>query len=228
MDLTTVALPQSERHLDALLAAAARALPGKPLSDSDRQEVSSLASIIREGDLDRVSEAGVTALRADADFYGPSESLQTDLRPVLDRHGLALLAVLTESDPLTFTGDAGGHAPQFISIAGSALEVTRELWGTSAGELEKLLTRRAEVLARARQRAAHSRRGARSRGVPGLAHRAQHHAPAAEAVTVAASLVGEDVRARNAAGSTRAAARSCARRTRSAASRNRFADWWDA
>jgi len=201
MDLTTVALPQSVLHLDAVLAASARAEAGKPLTDADRQELSSVVSIIREGDLDRVSEAGVTALRADADFYGTSDSLQSDLRPVLDRHGLAVLKMITESNQLTFTSDAGGYAPEFALLASSALVASHELWRVSAAELAKLLARRAETLARERDVALLVVAAALAIAAL-LAWRIALNItrPLAEAVKVAASLVGEDVRSRGAAG----------------------------
>ena len=201
MDLTTVALPESVLHLDAVLAVTARALAGKPLEEADRQELSSVVSIIREGDLDRVSEAGVTAIDADADFYGSSESLQNDLRPVLDRHGIAVLNVVTESNQLTFTADAGGSAPVFARVVDSALEASHELWRISAAELAKLLARRAETLARERDTALLVVVAALAIAAL-LAWRIALDItrPLAEAVKLAVSLVGEDVHSRDGAG----------------------------
>ena len=91
--------------------------------------MTSLVNLMREGDLERISNAASTALSADADFYGQSDSLQSDLRPVLDRHGMALLAVITEYEPAHVRrADSGGYAPQFMAITTAALEATRELW----------------------------------------------------------------------------------------------------
>jgi len=201
MDMTTVSLPQSILHLDGLLAATARAVPGKPLTEADRQELSSVVTIIREGDLNRVSEAAVTALRADADFYGTSDSLQNDLRPALDRHGMSVLAVMTDSDPLIFTSDAGAYAPQLENIAMTALEASHELWRVSAVELEKLLALRGQALARERDAALGVVAAALALAAL-LAWRIALNItrPLAEAVNVAAQLVGEDVRSNSAAG----------------------------
>ncbi len=201
MDLTTISLPQSVLHFDALLAATARAVPGKPLTDADRAELSSVVTIIREGDLNRVSEAAVTALRADADFYGESASLQADLRPVLDRHGMAVLRVMTDSDPLIFTSDAGAYAPQLEEVAATALQASHELWRVSAVELDKLLAHRAKALALERNTALSVVAAALALAAL-LAWRIALNItrPLAEAVKVAATLVGEDVRSRSEAG----------------------------
>ncbi len=196
MDLTTVSLPQSMLRLDELFATAARAEVGKRLGDEDTKELTSLVALIREGDLDRISNAAMTALSADADFHGISESLQSDLQPVLDRQGMAMLAVLTEYDQLSFAADSGSYAPQFMAIASTALGASRDLWRVSATELEKLLARRAVVLARERDSALLVVAAALALAAL-LAWRIALNItrPLAQAVQVAAELVGEDARA---------------------------------
>jgi methyl-accepting chemotaxis protein len=201
MDLTTVSLPQSILHLNAALAASARAVPGAPLLEDERQETSSVMSVLGESDLDRVSAAGVTAIRADAEFYGTSASLQTDLRPALDRHGFALLELIGASQQLLMTSDAGAYAPEFATVAATALEATHGLWTVSADELVKLLERRAQVLSRERTLALVIIAVAVLLASL-LALRIARHItrPLAEAVIVATSLVGEETLPRDAAG----------------------------
>ncbi|MEX2208868.1 MAG: methyl-accepting chemotaxis protein [Myxococcota bacterium] len=201
MDLTTVSLPQSVLHLDALLAASARARPGERLGESDRQEAASVVSVLGESDLDRVSSAGMTALRADADFYGASESLQRDLRPALDRHGLEVLDLVGASQQLMIANDAGAYAPEFARTASATLEATHALWRLSALELVKLLEIRRESLARERAFALFVVAAALALAAL-LAWRIALNItrPLAEAVQVAAQLVGEDVRSKSEAG----------------------------
>jgi len=200
MDLTTVALPQSVLHLDSVLAVSARAPEGELLAEIDRQETASVMSVLQESDLDRVSAAGMTALRSDADFYGTSESLQRDLRPALDRHGMVLLELIGASQQLILAQDAKGYAPEFARTALSALEATHELWRVSAAELTKLLELRAETLRRQRALALFGV-GAVLALATLLAWRIALNItrPLAEAVTVAASLVGGDAVAEGAA-----------------------------
>ncbi len=201
MDLTTAALPHSVLRLDGLLATAARGEAGKPLLDEDREELTSLVTLIRDGDLERISDGALTALSADADFYGTSESLQSELRPVLDTHGMAVLAVFTDAAGFTFTSDAGGHAPAFMQLTATALGASHALWKVSAQELDKLLARRSVMLARERDAALLVVAGALALAAL-LAWRIALNItrPLAEAVPVASALIGDDERARDAAG----------------------------
>ena len=199
MDLTTVTLPQSVLHIDALLSVAARTAPGAPLSDIQREEVFSLTSLIGEGDLDQVSANGTKALQADAGTYGSSESLQRDLPPALDRHGLALLAVNSGSHQITMTSDAGAFAAEFAQASVDALHASHALWRTAAVGLDELIERRARSLARERAFALFVVAAALAIAAL-LAWRIALNItrPLAEAVTVAASLVGKDAVSRSA------------------------------
>jgi methyl-accepting chemotaxis protein len=201
MDLTTVALPQSVLHLDAVLAVTARAVDGKPLEEHDRLETYSLIALLGEADLEHASASGMTALRSDADFHGPSESLQRDLPPALDRHGTVLLELVGASQQLAVASDAGGMRDAFTATALAALDATRGLWRVSAQELDALLAVRVSALARERGLAL----AAVALAIAAAALLAWRIAsnitrPLAEAVRVATSLAGAEALARGDAG----------------------------
>jgi hypothetical protein len=75
MDVTLLALPQTQNRLAVILSDGDRALRGS-LSSKDRVQMAVYAAQLKEADLDRVTGSLGTALNEDANFYGSSESLQ--------------------------------------------------------------------------------------------------------------------------------------------------------
>ncbi|HTO09012.1 MAG TPA: methyl-accepting chemotaxis protein [Myxococcota bacterium] len=199
MDLTTVVIPQSMQHLDGLLAKSGTAPSGRPLDDGDRIEVYTLAALIQANDLEHAAASGRTALRSDASFYGTSESLQRLLPPALESHGMSLLGLLASSRQLTAARDAGALRADVSAAATRALDASQSLWGVAASELSKLLDARSASLERERALALLFVVAALAASA-GLAYRiaANITGPLAEAVRLAATLVGEDATAENA------------------------------
>ncbi len=191
MDLTTVVIPGSMQHFDGMLAKSAAAPSGRPLDDSDRIELYTLSALLQADDLEHASASGRTALRSDPDFYGTSESLQQQLPPALESHGMALLGVLNASRQLTTARDAGALRSTFFASATQALDASHTLWEVAASELEKLLQTRSASLARERRLALVVVAAALAVAAS-LAWRIAVNItrPLAEAVAVAASLVG--------------------------------------
>jgi methyl-accepting chemotaxis protein len=192
MDLTTVVIPGSMQHLDAMMAKSAAAPPGRPFDDGDRIEMYSLSALLQASDLEHAAASGRTALRSDPDFYGTSESLQSLLPPALENHGMALLGLLTASRQLTTARDAGALRGDFSVAAARALDTSHTLWLVAASELEKLLRVRSASLARERALALLVVTAALA-AAAWLASRIAVNItrPLAEAVAVAASLVGD-------------------------------------
>ncbi|MFI5316621.1 MAG: methyl-accepting chemotaxis protein [Myxococcota bacterium] len=192
MDMTTVVIPGSMQHLDAVIARSASAPSGRPLDDGDRIEMYSLAALLQQDDLEHVAASGRTALRSDADFYGTSESLQARLPPALESHGMAMLGLLSASRQLTSAHDPGALRGDFSRAANAALESSHNLWLVSAVELAKLLETRSSSLAREGALALLVVIAALA-AAAGLAWRIAVNItrPLAEAVRVAVSLAGE-------------------------------------
>ncbi len=192
MDLTTVVIPGSMQHLDAMLARSAAAPSGRPFDDGDRIELYTLSALLQADDLEHASASGRTALRSDPDFYGTSESLQSSLPPALESHGMALLGLIGASRELTTARDAAAFRAEFSASATRALAASHTLWLVAASELEKLLQARSASLARERALSLFVVIAALALAAS-LAWRIAVNItrPLAEAVAVAASLVGE-------------------------------------
>lgn len=201
VDLTTDTIPQGLLHIDSALAVGVRAVAGERLAEKDREEVYSLASVIGQSDLDQVSSHATKALAPKSDGRESSESLQRELPPILDRHGFAIIELHGSSLQLAMTSDAGAFAPEFTQAALIVLEESHALWRASATGLDELIAHRAELLARERMITALIVAAALwltallawriARNITG---------PLAEAVEVAASLVGEGKISRGAVG----------------------------
>jgi len=197
MDLTTVVLPGSLQHLDAMNARSAAAPKGRPFDEGDRVELFSLSALLQSDDLEHAAASGRTALRSDPDFHGTSESLQTALPPALEDHGMALLTLISTSRELTTSRDPGALRADFSAASSHALEASHTLWLVAASELEKLLEIRGASLARERALGLLVVIAALA-AAAGLAWRIAVNItrPLAEAVAVAGSLVGEQAAAR--------------------------------
>jgi methyl-accepting chemotaxis protein len=141
MDATLVALPQNQDRLATIAAYAEAIAPGVPLTPAHRTQFAVYAALLKEADIDRIDADVQTALNEDANFYGRSPSLQSDLPPALKNYDDAvagLLEVVTQST----TDSASFNAQAFSVAATKAREASFHLWSTAAKELDVLLDKR--------------------------------------------------------------------------------------
>ena len=126
MDLTTVAIPGSMQHFDAVLAKSAAAPQDARSTTATGSRCTALTALLQANDAGARSASGRTALRSDPDFYGTSESLQRRLPPALESHGMALLELLARVAPAHADARRGRAAGRVRAAASQALTpVTR-------------------------------------------------------------------------------------------------------
>ena len=82
MDMTLLALPQTQERTAALLVWLQQA-QGRRLTSADRRQLAVAAAFLREADRDRVAADAATSLNEDAQFHGASESLARSLPPAV-------------------------------------------------------------------------------------------------------------------------------------------------
>jgi methyl-accepting chemotaxis protein len=118
------------------------------------------------------------------------------LPPALESHGMALLTLISTSRQLTTARDAGALRADFSAASSKALDASHTLWIVAATELEKLLEIRSASLARERSFGLLVVTGALALAA-WLAWfiAVSITRPLAEAVALAASLVGEQTSA---------------------------------
>lgn len=94
MDVTLLALPQAEDRLQEILSFVQRVTKQASLSQEERVQISVFASFLREADLDRINGSAQTSLNEDPNFYGRSESLQTNLAKIMKENTAAVEPVI--------------------------------------------------------------------------------------------------------------------------------------
>jgi methyl-accepting chemotaxis protein len=140
MDLTTFTLPQNLDRLQQMVSFGEGALAGSSVSQEDRRQLHTYASLLAEADLDRASASARTALEEDAHSRGQSAGLQQNLPPALDRFANGSV------DLLQLTQQAATSTPptpaRYVAAGDEAIDATHALWSTAATEQETLLRTR--------------------------------------------------------------------------------------
>jgi len=150
MDATLVALPQTQDRLATIEMLGCDAIRHGKIGDGQRIQLAIAAALLREADLDRTMGDIQTSLNEDQNFYGISPTLQRNLPPAGQEYSKATEALI---DLMRRTVDASG-APvteaQFAAAASGARKASFRLWQTGVQELDVLLQKRMDELARMR------------------------------------------------------------------------------
>lgn len=94
MDVTLLALPQTQDRLQEINSFLQYLSKQRQFSQADRVQASVYASFLREADLDRINGSAQTSLNEDANFYGTSESLQTNLAAAMKENAASIEPVI--------------------------------------------------------------------------------------------------------------------------------------
>lgn len=140
MDITLLALPQTQDRLAVILSAGARLLAQTNLTPADKTKLAVFAALLKEADLDRVTADAQTVISEDPNFYGVSRTLQSKLMPAVAEYAKANEAFLT-----LLRGAAGDQAPrreEFMEVGRTARDASFKLWRIAVEELDVLLQTR--------------------------------------------------------------------------------------
>jgi methyl-accepting chemotaxis protein len=145
MDVTLLALPQTQDRLATITSFGLNVLQGGTVSPKDAQQLAAYAALLKEGDVDRINADVDTALNEDSGNYGVSESLQKNLAEPLNNYKnactefSALLSATAE--------DSRKVDPKAFFEAGQkARTAAYTLWQVAVKELDLLLINRAGVI----------------------------------------------------------------------------------
>ena len=143
MDVTLLALPQTQDRLGKVSNLVMDILARGNLSPDERTQIAVHAALIEESDLARVMSSAQTALKEDANFYGVSSSLQARLPPVLAEYEAASKAMIELTRKV-----AGGVAVDravYFDVAQKAIASSFQAWKVGVDELDGLLKARIEA-----------------------------------------------------------------------------------
>ncbi|WP_051445030.1 methyl-accepting chemotaxis protein [Desulfocurvus vexinensis] len=139
MDITLLALPQTQARLAEILDFGLTALPAGPLDEAQRRRVMVMASMLRESDMARVLASAAVSLSEDQNFYGTSPSLQAALPPRLAAYEQATTDFLALLDALAAQDAQRTDEATFLAKGEAALAASFALWSTAVDELDTLL-----------------------------------------------------------------------------------------
>ncbi|MEW6221363.1 MAG: methyl-accepting chemotaxis protein [Thermodesulfobacteriota bacterium] len=152
MDVTLLALPQTQERLAAISASLA-AMAGRAPSAAERVQLAVHAAFLREADGGRISAGIATALNEDPGFHGPSPSLAPAVGPALKAYEEANNGFAGHLEAMALEAAAGPPSPAALAAGEAARQASFALWAKAAQELDSLLAMRMAAIARGRNTA---------------------------------------------------------------------------
>ena len=137
MDMTLLALPQSQRRLAAILAFGNKVLRSGTLAESDLRQFNTYAEMFTESDFSRIVGDTQTSLNEDPNFYGPSPTLAPSLSAGLDMYTSATQPFITMLSNIA-SGNVVSHQ-EFMAAGAKADAAAFRYWEICANELDILL-----------------------------------------------------------------------------------------
>lgn len=142
MDATLVALPQMQDRIQEIISKTEPILRRDRFNNEGRVSISVYAALLKQSDLDRTTGDAQTSLNEDKNFYGTSDTLQSNLPPAIGAASSATESLISALNKIAEAGPAAMKPEQFLTIAQAALDQSYRLWSISATELDRLLEKR--------------------------------------------------------------------------------------
>ncbi len=139
MDVTLLALPQTQDRLTEVLVAGLGILEKGSLTAEDKVKLAVYSAMLKEADAGRVEADSATSLNEDKNFYGSSGSYQKNYPPALKEY-LDASGVFIQM--LNDMANGVGELPSkesFLNAGSKVLENSFTLWKVAVDELDKLL-----------------------------------------------------------------------------------------
>ncbi len=149
MDVTLVALPQTQDRISEIKSFLVN--HKTQLTPEDRIQVAVYSALLKQSDLDRITGDVQTTLNEDANFYGVSPTLKTNLVPAIADYQAKTEALIAALNAIASGKNAPGF-DQFQQIADNALDASFKSWDIGVEELDTLLRERIRVLSQERTR----------------------------------------------------------------------------
>lgn len=143
MDVTLLALPQTQDRLATIIDYGTDALIDHQLSPEEKLQLYVYATMLEEADYNRVLASIETSLNEDQNFYGISTSLNESVSPAVTEYKTANQAFIQTLRDLA-QSDTGMDAGTFMKLGQNARESSFALWNVGVDELDKLLLVRIE------------------------------------------------------------------------------------
>ncbi len=139
MDMTLLALPETQDRLADIRAYGFAALSAEQLSAENALELSVYRSLLEQSDFNRIVGSALTALSEDPNEYGVSDSMR-NVRSALDDYKAATRPFIDMLARVSASPTSNVTTPeQFDEAIDKAIAESFQLWDTAAQELDVLL-----------------------------------------------------------------------------------------
>lgn len=142
MDITLLALPQTQDRLTTIMAYGEDFLQRKSTDIKERIQLANHGVLLKEADLERVLGSTQSALTEDQNFYGTSDSFQRNLPPALAEYKTATEAFVDLINKMANAEKADVPPADYLAAGAKAREASFKLWNVSVEELDVLLNKR--------------------------------------------------------------------------------------
>lgn len=151
MDVTLLALPQTQDRLTNIVLYGGDTLQKTELTTAERTQLAVHSAMLKEADLARIVGSSQTALTEDVNFYGSSPSLQTDLAPALKTYSAKTEAFISIIDKVVNSPTAVVTPAEFMQAGMAARDAAFTYWNIAVDEEDKLLKNRIGVFEKDKQ-----------------------------------------------------------------------------
>jgi len=142
MDITLLALPQTQARLADILAAGETTLRGQPLTPADQRAFAVFASHLEQSDHSRILASAQSSLNEDANFYGASPTLSKNLSPAVAAYDKAAAPFIKTLAALAQSENPVVGLEEFRAQGEAALAASTALCDAATPELDTLLAAR--------------------------------------------------------------------------------------
>jgi len=142
MDITLLAVPQTQARLADILAAGETTLRGQTLTPADQRAFAVFAAHLEESDHSRILASTQSSLNEDVNFYGASPTLSKNLTPAVAAYDKALAPFIKTLTALSQSETPVLGLEEFRAQGEAALAASSALWDAAAPELDALLAAR--------------------------------------------------------------------------------------
>jgi methyl-accepting chemotaxis protein len=146
MDITLLALPQTQDRLQDLIVNIEQILKKETILPTDRNKIAVYAAMLQDLDTARITGNVQTSLNEDDHFYGVSDSLQKRLPQIADPYLTATKKLSALLARISNPSSEKVTVSEFRSSAEAALSASFAFWAPASEELDRLLALRLSSL----------------------------------------------------------------------------------
>ena len=144
IDATLMALPQTQDRLAEMTAYGAAVLNQPTVSNQDRQKFAIYARMLKEDDLDRITDSVHTSMNENPNIYGFDPTLVPRVQPALNEYIQTNAKLVDLTNRAADPANTGANGSEYVSAGNAASAASFKLWRIADEELDKLLQIRIE------------------------------------------------------------------------------------